>query len=63
MLCYTTTTSSSNTLENLVIDSNYHSYYWTEEFNAKKEQMSKIFSIYVTQQIKEINYPEILQEW
>ena len=36
MLCYTTITSTSNTLKNLVINSNYHSSYSTEEFNTKK---------------------------
>ena len=63
MLCYTTITSTSNTLKNLVINSNYHLSYSTEKFNAKNEQMSKLFSTYVTPQIKEINNPEIIQEW
>ena len=63
MLCYTTITSTSNTLKNLVINSNYHSSYSTEEFNTKKEKMSNLFSTYVTPQIKEINHPEILKEW
>ena len=57
MLCYTTITSTSNTLKNLVINSNYHSSYSTEELNTKKEQMSNISSTYVTPQIKEINHP------
>ena len=52
MLCYTTITSTSNTLKNLVINSNYHSSYSTEEFDTKKEQMSNIFSTYITPQIK-----------
>ena len=34
MLCYTTITSTSNTLKNLVISSNYHSSYSTEKFNT-----------------------------
>ena len=63
MLCYTTIPSTSNTLKNLVINSNYHSSYSTQEFNTKKEQMSTIFNTYVTPQIKEINHPEFLQEW
>ena len=63
MLCYKTITSTSNTLKNLVINSNYHSSYSTQEFNTKKEQMSTIFNTYVTPQIKEINHPEFLQEW
>ena len=63
MLCYTNITSTSNTLKNLVINSNYHSSYSTEKFNAKNEQMRKLFSTYVTPQIKEINHPEIIKEW
>ena len=50
-------------MKNLVINSNYHSSYSTEEFNTKKLQMSNIFITYVTPQIKETNDPEILQEW
>ena len=63
MLFYTTITSTSNTLKNLVINSNYHSSYSTEELNTKNEQMSNIFSTYVTPQMKEINHPAIIQEW
>ena len=63
MLCFTTIPSTSNTLKNLVVNSNYHSSYTTQEFNTKKEQMSTIFNTYVTQQIKEINHQEFLQEW
>ena len=36
MLCYTTITSTSNKLKNLVINYNDHSSYSTEELNAKK---------------------------
>ena len=63
MLCYTTINSTSNTLKNLVINSNYHSSYSTQEFNTKKEQTSNIFNTYVTPKIKEINHPVFLQEW
>ena len=63
LLCYTTITSTSNTLKNLLINSNYHSSYSTETFNTKDEQMRKLFSTYVTPQIKEINHPSIIQEW
>ena len=63
MLCYTTITSTSNTLKNLLINSNYHSSYSTETFNTNDEQMRKLFSTYVTPQIKEINHPSIIQEW
>ena len=63
MLCFTTIPSTSNTLKNLVVNSNYHSSYTTQEFNTKKEQISTIFNTYVTPQIKEINHPAFLQEW
>ena len=46
MLCYTTITSTLNTLKNLVINSNYHLSYSTQEFNNKKEQMSTLFTTY-----------------
>ena len=52
MLCYTTIPSTSNTLKNLLVKSNYHSSYNNQEFNNKKEQLSTIFSTYVTPQIK-----------
>ena len=62
MLFYTTITSTSNILKNPVINSNYRSSYSTEEFNTKKEQMSNIFSTYITPKIKEINQTAIHQE-
>ena len=52
MLCYTTITSTSGTLKNLLVNSNYHSSYTNQEFNTKKEQMSTIFNTYITPQIK-----------
>ena len=63
MLCYTTITSTSDTLNNLYISKDYHSFYSTDNFNNQKEAMDRLFSTYVTPQIKEIHYPEILQEW
>ena len=63
MLCYTTITSTSNTLKNLFQNSNYHSSYTNKEFNYKKEEMITIFSTYVTPEIKEINHPALLLEW
>ena len=63
MLCYTTIPSTSNTLKNLLFNSNYHSSYTNQEFNDKREEMITIFSTYVTPQIKEIHHPELLQEW
>ena len=63
MLCYTTITSTSNTLKNLYTSKDYHSSYSTDNFNNQKEAMSRLFSTYVTPQIKEIYHPEIIQEW
>ena len=44
MLCFTTIPSTSNKLKNLLVNSNYHSSYTTQEFNTKKEQRSTIFN-------------------
>ena len=63
MLCKTTIISTSNALKNLFISSYYHESYSTEKFNTKKESMSRLFSTYVTPQIKEIYHPAIIQEW
>ena len=63
MLCYTTITSTSNTLKNLYISKDYHSSYSTDNLNNQKESMDRLFSTYVTTQIKEIYHPEIIQEW
>ena len=62
MLCYTTITSTSNTMKNLFISKDYHSSYSTDNFNNQKETMDRLFSTYVTPQIKEIYHPEIIQE-
>ena len=63
MICSTTIPSISNTLKNLLVNSNHHSSYNNEEFNDKKEQMITIFSTYVAPQIKEIQHPALLKEW
>ena len=52
MLCFTTIPYTSNTLKNLLINSNYHSSYSTQELNTQKGQMSTIINAYVTPQIK-----------
>ena len=52
MLCKTTIISTSNTLKNLYIGSDYHESYSTEKFNTEKEAMIGLFSTYVTPQIK-----------
>ena len=38
MPCYTTIPSTSNTLKNLLVNSNYHSSYTNQEFNDKKNK-------------------------
>ena len=38
MLCYTTIPSTSNTLKNLLVNSNYHSSYTNQEFMIKKNK-------------------------
>ena len=63
MLCYTTTTSTSNTTKNLYISKDYHSSYSTDNFNNQKEAMDRLFSTFVTPQIKEKYHPSIIQEW
>ena len=63
MLCYTTITSTSDTLKYLFISKDYHSSYSTDNFNNQIEAMDRLFSTYVTPQIKEIYHPEIIQEW
>ena len=52
MICKTTIISTSNTLKNLVIRSYYHSLYLTEKINTEKEEISRLFSTYVTSQNK-----------
>ena len=63
MLCHTTLTSTSSTLENLYIGKDYHSFYSTENYNDHKEAMDRLFSTYITPQIKEMYHPAIIQEW
>ena len=63
MLCYTTITSTSNTLKNLYISKDYHSSYSNGKLKTKKKAMNRLFSTYVTPQIKEIYHPAIIQEW
>ena len=39
MLCSTTLTSTSSTLKNLYIGTQYHSFYLTENYNDQKKEM------------------------
>ena len=47
----------------MIIGTDYHLSYSTEKFNTEKEETRRLFSTYVTPQIKEINHLEIIQEW
>ena len=62
MLCHTIITSTSYTLKNLNIGRDYHSSYSTDNYNDHKEAMDRLFSKYITPQIKEIYHPAIIQE-
>ena len=63
MTCINTIPSTSNTLKNLVVNKILHSSYIKREFNNKKEMIVNIFSEYVVPMLKDINQPELLQEW
>ena len=63
MLCSTTITSTSSTLKNLYIGTQYHSLYSTENYNDQTKEMDRLFRTYITPKIKEIYHPAILQEW
>ena len=47
MTCTTTIPSTSNTLNNLPVNKNFHSSYIQREFNDKKDMIINIFSEYV----------------
>ena len=63
MLCCTTITSTSSTLKNLYIGTQYHSLYSTDNYSDQTEKMDRLFKTYITPQLKEIYHPAILQEW
>ena len=63
MLCHTNITSTSSTLKNLYIGTQYHSLYLTENYNDQTKEMDRLFRTYIKPQIKEIYHPAILQEW
>ena len=62
MQCSTTITSTSTTLKNLYIGTQYHSFYSTHIYSDQTEKMDRLFKTYITPQLKEIYHPEILQE-
>ena len=63
MKCSTTITSTSSTLKNLYIGTQYHSLYSTNIYSDQTEKMDRLFKTYITPQLKEIYHPVILQEW
>ena len=62
MICNTTITSTSNTLNNLEVNKSFHSAYIQTEFNDKKETIINIFSEYVEPLLKYTNHHTLLQE-
>ena len=63
MICSTTIPSTSNTLNNLAVNTSFYYYYIQKQFNDRKEQIINISSAYVELLIKDIDYPVFLQEW
>ena len=63
MICCTTIPSTSNKLNNLLVNENSQYSYTNKEFNDKTEEMINVFSAHITQQMKEIHHPALLQEW
>ena len=63
MICHTTITSTSYTLKNLYIGKDCHSLYLTDDYNDQTKAMERLFSTYITPQIKEIYHLAIIQEW
>ena len=63
MQCSTTITSTSTTLKNLYIGTEYHESYSTNIYSDQTEKMDRLFKTYITPQLKDIYHPAILQEW
>ena len=62
MQCITTITSTSTTLKNLHIGTEYHESYSTNIYSDQTEKMDRLFKTYITPQLKDIYHPAILQE-
>ena len=63
MICSTTITSNSNTLNKLFVNESSHYSYIQKEFSDKKEEIINIFSAYIAPLIKEIYHPVLIKEW
>ena len=59
MQCSTTITSTSTTLKNLYIGTQYHSSYSTNIYSDQTEIMDRLFKTYITPQLKEIYHSSI----
>ena len=55
------TSSTSNTLKNLVVNKSLHYSYIKTEFNDKKKMIIKIFNTYVVPLLKDIDNTALLQ--
>ena len=62
MTCINTVPSTSDTLNNLLLNKIIHYSYIQTEFNDKKETITKISGSYAEPLLKDINLPELLQE-
>ena len=63
MNCTTVIPSISNTLNNLLLQSDFHSSYIQTIYNGKEEVTNNIFSKYVEPLLNDINHPALVQEW
>ena len=63
MICSTTIPSTSKKMKNLLVNESLHSSYIQKKITDKNDMIINIFSSYIEPLIKEINYPELLQEW
>ena len=52
MLCRTTITSTSSTLKNLYIRTQYHSLYSTNNYSDQREEMDRLSRTYITPQME-----------
>ena len=62
MTCIKTIPSTSNTLNNLVVNKSLYSSYIQRELNDKNKLIIKIFSDYGVPLLKDIKNPESLQK-
>ena len=61
MQCSTTITSTSTTLKNLYVGTEYHESYSINIYSDQTDKMDRLFKTYITPQLKDIYHPAILQ--